>query len=40
MGTGGHRRVRQYDLRDGISELQVLVYYLDAWEGTEVLGRA
>jgi hypothetical protein len=40
MGARGHRRDLQQDLCDFISELQVLLYYLDAWEGTEVLGTA
>ncbi|SRR5713226_4129385 len=40
MGTRGHRRDLQSDLRDFISELQVYFYCLDAWEGTQILGGA
>jgi hypothetical protein len=40
MGTGGHRRGLQQDLCDLISELQVLLHYMDAWQGTQVLGAA
>lgn len=33
MGTRSHRRDLQQDLCDIISKLQVLVHYLDAWQG-------
>ena len=34
MGTRSHRRDLQQDLRDIIPELQVLIHYMDAWQGT------
>ena len=33
MGTRSHRRDLQQDLCDIISELQVLIQYMDAWQG-------
>ena len=34
MGTRSDRRDLQQDLCDIISELQVLIHYMDAWQGT------
>ena len=39
MGTGSYGRYFQQNLHHFITKLQILVYHMDAWEGTEVSGR-
>jgi hypothetical protein len=39
MGTGSYRRYFQQNLRHFVSKLQILVYHMDAREGTKVSRR-